>query len=106
MLTVFEQRGMTVGTLTTIFTPPTSCFDLQTLTLPPSGVDTYLQETMDDVMIYSFGYRKACYPANFDQVSFYKPGILPYGYVTLSLNIDTDSTTTATGCYSYILPVN
>ncbi len=93
--------------LTTVFTPPPSCFSVwtyeaATYNYVSSGI--LLQNAIKELL------NTECFPPSFapdgrgDATIVYSPGVCPRGYTTLSSMI-VNSVTMATCCYEYNPPL-
>ncbi|KAF7192310.1 hypothetical protein HII31_06342 [Pseudocercospora fuligena] len=95
----------TVPALTTVFTPPASCFD-RTYTLAPTGVDSTDKAPGDDGMFTAFrGYSSECFPSQAtlsDGYVYMSPAICPSAYSIATQWLDEGSATYAYCCPWYM----
>ena len=89
---------MTNVALTTIFTPPPSCFD-NSYTLPAAGGSIYVK----DISITSY----ECYPSGFQPLFAagvpYSPGVCPSGYTYEQTSSYRDDATAVLCCPKYVM---
>jgi hypothetical protein len=91
-----RSANMSVGSLTTTFTPPASCLESFSTTL--WNLSFYLAEPTT---------TQGCMPDNFQfsSTNFYSPGICPVGYVTACQHLNvigTLSETVVTCCLTFV----
>ena len=72
---------MSVGSLTTTFTPPASCLDAFSTTALST---TLVSSTTDEFLLAGPLTTPGCMPYNFQfsSTNYYSPGICPVGYVS------------------------
>ncbi|KAH8658095.1 hypothetical protein BX600DRAFT_63225 [Xylariales sp. PMI_506] len=89
---------VTIGPLTTTFTPPASC---------TNDFTNYYQMWTGDLGVFDIAgpyTTESCFPSGYNPArsEYYSPGICPAGYKTACSSVDTNGVTAVTCCPPYV----